>query len=90
MKKNSWELRFRTPLTFIDKIWSLQAKRCYSGWTFNIRTHNVVPDNAPILAACWHGDIEEIQRLFSAGLASVYDCDGDGWGLLHVGVRDLV
>lgn len=74
----------------IDKIWALQAKRCYSGWNFNIRTHNVVPDDAPIFDACADGDIEQIQTLFSAGLASVYDCDKNGTGLLHVGSPVLV
>lgn len=74
----------------MDKVWALQAKRCYSGWTFNIRTHNVVSWDAPIFDACWDGDLQEMQRLFSTGLASVHDCNDEGWSLLHVGPPFLV
>ncbi|KAL4986724.1 hypothetical protein BDW68DRAFT_188637 [Aspergillus falconensis] len=81
-KGKTWELRFRTPLIVIDKIWNLQLRRALSGWTFTIQTNNVIPRCAPIFTACLKRDVEEVQRLFSAGLATPHDCDETGLSLL--------
>jgi hypothetical protein len=40
-----------------------------------IRTYNIVPNGAPIWAACRNLDLKEVQRLFSSGLASPFDRD---------------
>ncbi|KAL3478282.1 hypothetical protein BJX99DRAFT_256607 [Aspergillus californicus] len=79
-----WEYRFRTPLIVIDKIWTIRATRLFSNWTFNIRTNNVVPYGAPIIRACLHGDIAEVQSLFDSGLASPFDCDPRGHSVLQI------
>ncbi|KAH7386523.1 hypothetical protein BKA64DRAFT_145402 [Cadophora sp. MPI-SDFR-AT-0126] len=41
------------------------------------RTYNIVPWNAPIIAACERFDLPEVRRLFEAGLASPFDCHMD-------------
>ncbi|KAL4997394.1 hypothetical protein BDV10DRAFT_186189 [Aspergillus recurvatus] len=86
-KGKNWEVQFRTPLIVIDKIWNLQLRRALSGWTFTIRTNNVIPCNAPIITACLEGDLEDVQRLFLAGLATPHDCDENGWSLLMIATR---
>ncbi|GIJ83297.1 hypothetical protein Asppvi_002116 [Aspergillus pseudoviridinutans] len=74
---------FRTPLLFVDKFWNLNITEINSGWNFGIRSYNVIPDNSAIIHHCQSGNIEEIQRLFDNRLASPFDCDEDGWSLLH-------
>ncbi|RDW64424.1 ankyrin repeat domain-containing protein [Aspergillus mulundensis] len=81
-EQQTWKLQLRTPLIVIDKFWNFQLRRLYSGWTFSIRSCNIVPRNAPIWDACWKGDVEEVQRLFSAGLATPLDCDDLGRSIL--------
>ncbi|KAL4899054.1 hypothetical protein BDW74DRAFT_184056 [Aspergillus multicolor] len=84
LRQQTWKLKFRTPLVVIDKSWDFQFRRLYSGWTFSFRTLNVVRHNAPIWNACWSGNVEEVQRLFSAGLATPFDCDDVGRSILGV------
>ncbi|OJI98001.1 hypothetical protein ASPVEDRAFT_440864 [Aspergillus versicolor CBS 583.65] len=78
------KFRFRTPLILIDKLWTISVTRAFSSWGFNLQVNSVIPFSSPVLTHCWRGEITEIQRLFSAGLASPFDCDPDGWSLLHV------
>lgn len=83
--RNERELRIRTPLILIDKLWTISTKRTFSSWGFNIQVNNVIPRDSPVMMHCWKGEIAEVQRLFSAGLASPFDCDPSGYFLLHVG-----
>lgn len=83
--RNKREIRIRTPLILIDKLWTIRTWRAFSSWGFNIQVNNVVPSDSPVMRHCRNGDINEIQQLFSAGLASPFDCDPGGAYLLHVG-----
>ncbi|KAL2833284.1 hypothetical protein BDW59DRAFT_156785 [Aspergillus cavernicola] len=83
----SKQFRFRTPLILVDKMWTINTSHLFSSWTFSIRVNNVVPHESPILLHCREGNIKEIQRLFSAGLASPFDCDPNGQSLIHMAVR---
>lgn len=43
------------------------------GFYKSFRTYNFVPKDAPIIKACKRYDLQEVQRLFKAGLASPFD-----------------
>ncbi|KAI9376520.1 hypothetical protein BJX61DRAFT_538758 [Aspergillus egyptiacus] len=78
------QFRFRTPLLFVDKLWTISTTPAYSGWNFTFRVNNVVPQDSPVFQHCQEGKVQEVQRLFSAGLASPFDCDPNGKSLLHI------
>ncbi|KAL3480026.1 hypothetical protein BJX99DRAFT_46039 [Aspergillus californicus] len=78
------DYRFRTPLGFMDKMWTISTNTLYSGWTFTVQVHNIIPFDSPVFLHCENGEIEEVQRLFSNRLASPFDCDPYGKSLLHV------
>jgi hypothetical protein len=59
------------------------------GISMQMRTYNIVPNDAPILEACDNFDFDEVRRLFDSGLASPYDQDKDGYTLLDVVIQQL-
>lgn len=65
----------------------LQASHVYGRWTYSYTPIYVVPNNSPVFAACEVGDLEEIERLFGTGDATIYDTNENGWTLLHVSAR---
>lgn len=77
-------LCFRTPLVFFDKLWTFDISRNFSTWNFTIQVNNVLPSNSEIFRLCQQGKVEEIQKLFTNRLASPFDCNRYGEGLLHV------
>ncbi|RDW81543.1 ankyrin repeat domain-containing protein [Aspergillus mulundensis] len=79
-------LRFRTPLFFVDKMWTIGSSHILSGWKFTFQVNNVIPDDAPVVQHCKNGDVGEVQRLLSEGLASPFDCKANGRSLLHIAV----
>ncbi|BCS21120.1 uncharacterized protein APUU_21552A [Aspergillus puulaauensis] len=81
---NKREFRIRTPLILVDKLWTISTKSAFSSWGFNIQVNNVIPRDSPVMMHCSKGEIAEVQRLFSAGLASPFDCDPHGYFLLHI------
>ncbi|KAL4902213.1 hypothetical protein BDW74DRAFT_158808 [Aspergillus multicolor] len=81
--------RFRTPLFFVDKMWTISSYHAVLGWKFTLEVHNVIPDNAPVMRYCRIGEVEVVRRLFSEGLASPFDCNANGETLLHIAVRSL-
>ncbi|KAL4914343.1 hypothetical protein BDW62DRAFT_204734 [Aspergillus aurantiobrunneus] len=82
-QSTAWEYRFRTPLVIIDKMWTLQARRLFSGCTFSIRVNNVIPNDAPVFKYCQEGNVKQVQKLFAERAASPYDCDSRGNSLLN-------
>lgn len=64
----------------------LQTRRSYGRWTYTPTPFCVVPRHSPVFAACEAGDVEEVDRLFSIGAATIYDTTENGWTLLHVSV----
>jgi hypothetical protein len=59
--------------------------RCIQGFrSYNIRPVHIVPDDALVFEFCREGDLNNIQRLFSKGLASPFDTNSNGATLLHV------
>jgi hypothetical protein len=65
-------------------IIELQAIRQASQWTFNQRPWHVVSPDSMLFDFCREGDLRNVQRLFSKGLASPFDITSDGDTALHV------
>jgi hypothetical protein len=68
----------------------LQNRRNYNRWTYTPTPFCVIPSHSPVFAACEAGDVEEVERLFSTGTATVYDTNENGWTLLHVSVNTQI
>jgi hypothetical protein len=77
------EYRFRTPLYFMDKMWTIRTTNLY-GWKFTLQVNNVIPYDSPVFGHCRRGEVEEMKMLFSSGSASPFDCTSSGITLLHV------
>ena len=87
LKTNRGKLCFRTPLVFFDKLWTFDIFQSFSTWNFTLQVNNVLPLDSEIFILCEEGKVEEIQKLFTARLASPFDCNCYGEGLLHVGPK---
>lgn len=65
-------------------IIELQAIRQGRQWTLNLRPWQVVSPDSMLFEFCREGDLRNVQRLFSKGLASPFDVTSDGDTALHV------
>jgi hypothetical protein len=63
---------------------SLHSRRIRGFGSYNIRPLHIVPQDALIFELCREGDLINIQRLFSNGLASPFDTNLNGATALHV------
>jgi hypothetical protein len=52
--------------------------------TYLFRSFRVVAKGDPIWTACAAGDLEQVQELCASGVATPFDVDHGGYGLLHV------
>ncbi|GIJ92664.1 hypothetical protein Asppvi_001942 [Aspergillus pseudoviridinutans] len=66
-----------------SRIIELEATRQASQWTFNLRPWRVVSPDSILFDFCGEGDLRNVQRLFSKGLASPFDVTPDGDTALH-------
>ncbi len=76
--------RYRGPAWLINRAWQIQASKAMCGWNFSLRTSNVIRRDSPVFDIARNGDIEDLKTLFSNGKASPFDCDENGWTILHV------
>ncbi|KAJ8061664.1 hypothetical protein OCU04_009465 [Sclerotinia nivalis] len=84
LSKHDKILNAKLRLPFFSGVWELYGYRqSTSGWTFNFKTYNVIPLNAPIMELAWKGDIVGMQQLFETRQASPFDVDPSGFPLLH-------
>lgn len=91
LSKHQKILNAKLRLPFFSGVWELCAyQRLVSGWTFTLRTYNVVDSNAPIMGLACCGDLAGMQQLFQTRQASPFDIDKDGITLLHVGNSSLI
>lgn len=81
-RKSTFTLQL--PVWFLSRRFELRFRRLYGGWDHNLRVYRMVPFDAPIFTFCFKGQVEKVQELFSAGLASPFDSDPDGNTPLHV------
>lgn len=73
---------------FMRSAWEVCVRQSYAGWTFNIRTSNLLPETAPIFKLAEKGDLVRIRKLIDRKFASPFDTTvqyGDTRGLLWVG-----
>ena len=76
--------KLRVP--FFSAVWEFCGYRhAISGWTFILRTYNVVLGNSPIMELASKGDIVGMQQLFQMRQASPFDVDYQGRTPLYVG-----
>jgi hypothetical protein len=69
---------------FLDKVFT--ASILYEGLKFRsyLNMPGYVPEYADVIRAAVSGDLETLQRLFTAGMADPNDTGLDGWSVLQV------
>lgn len=83
-------LNAKLRLPFFSGVWELCAyQQSISGWTFKLRTYNLVDNRAPIMAMARFGYVAGMQQLFQTRQASQLDVNEYGETLLHVGNSSL-
>jgi hypothetical protein len=60
----------------------------YGQWTYTLTPIYVVPNGSPIFPACEAGNMKEVERLFAARKATIYDMNENGWTLLYVRILE--
>ncbi|TGO30219.1 hypothetical protein BPAE_0007g01000 [Botrytis paeoniae] len=79
-------LNAKLRLPFFSGVWELCAyQQSKSGWTFTMRTYNVIHYNAPVMTLARNGDVAGMQQLFQTRQASPFDVNEYGETILHVG-----
>ena len=75
--------RHRTSIRFINWAWEFEVLKSRSGWTFNLRTHNVIPRDWNIVWPITGQNVRGVQELLEKGQVSIYD-EMNGQSLLDV------
>ncbi|THV53833.1 hypothetical protein BGAL_0041g00420 [Botrytis galanthina] len=87
LSKHQKILNAKLRLPFFSGVWELCAyQQSISGWTFTLRTYNVVDMNSPIMKMASEGNVAGMQQLFQSRRASLFDVDEFGYTILHTGV----
>lgn len=76
--------RAQCPSWLSQRSWDLQCSKSSGSWQFTVRTYNVRPCCSNVFYIANLGSPEELQRMFQMRLASPFDCDENGYTLLHV------
>ncbi|CAD6452064.1 a16ff784-813b-4995-b4de-8d5ee30518a8 [Sclerotinia trifoliorum] len=91
LPKDQRILHAKLRLPFFSGVWQLCGYRqSTSGWTFTLRTYNVVDRGAPIMKAAYFGDVARMQELFQTQQASLFDVNLSGCTVLHLGILSLL
>jgi hypothetical protein len=72
------------PAWIFPRRYQLRARKAQSGWDYRFRTYYPTSYDSPVFRFCMDGNVEGLQQLFDAGLASPFNIDEDGWTTLHV------
>ncbi|KAH8587979.1 hypothetical protein B0O99DRAFT_747158 [Bisporella sp. PMI_857] len=78
----SFNARLQFFLAFVQKAWDIQVSKATSGWNFNFKPYNIVPNNSLVIKYAKKGNIRGIRKLFYNKKASIYDRDTYGRSLL--------
>lgn len=89
-RRQRHRILFRTPSWFFNKAWEISSLQAYSGWTFTLRSLNVIPFDSPIFRYSENGDLQALRDLFSQNVASPFDCNEYGRTALQVRFETLV
>ncbi|KAI9171815.1 hypothetical protein HJFPF1_01306 [Paramyrothecium foliicola] len=79
----AWEAYIQFPHWISETIYELNYAPSLSGWMFNARIYNVIPDDSEIIKRVKMGDGEGVMELFQARKASPFDKDRRGQSLLY-------
>jgi ribose 1,5-bisphosphokinase PhnN len=75
----------QVPAWIFPRRYQLRARKAQTGWDCRFRTYYPTSfDSSPVFKLCIDGNVEGLQRLFDARLASPFEIDKDGWTTLHV------
>jgi hypothetical protein len=77
-------ITIQLPAWIFPRRYQLRARKAQSGWDCRFRTHYPTSRKSQVFDFCWDGNVEGLQRLFDAGLASPFNTDEYGWTTLHV------
>ncbi|ATY63249.1 hypothetical protein A9K55_007208 [Cordyceps militaris] len=81
---NTYYMQLKPPNWLTRKAWSVVSSLSVSGFDITLRAYSVVPRNSPVMECAAVGDVGGLLDLFDKGLASPFDIDPDGNGLLEV------
>ncbi len=87
-KREVEEIRaeYRGPSWLINRLWRIQAVKASFGWSFHLRTYNIVPWNSPVFALARKNSVKGLQELFNKKEASPFDCNENDMTLLLVSI----
>ena len=77
-------ITIQLPAWIFPRRYQLRARKAQSGWDCRFRTYYPTSHNSPVFKFCRKGNLEGLQRLFDAGLASPFNTDEYRWTTLHV------
>lgn len=72
-RKASYRITLRLPKQICRRVWDAAVMVNQFGWTFDLRTYNLVPYDSPIFYFCEIGDLATVQRLLLDGEAGILD-----------------
>ncbi|KAI0377506.1 hypothetical protein F5Y04DRAFT_291741 [Hypomontagnella monticulosa] len=81
-----YAILLQAPTWLSQRSWELYSNKAYGSWQWNIRTYSTVPRVSKVIKIAKKGSPEDLQQLCDAGLASLYDRDLEGRGLLYFAV----
>lgn len=79
-----WEAYIQLPSWISETIYEFHYAPSLSGWMFNARIYNIVPNDSEIFRRVKQGDEAGVMELFQARKASPFDKDQRGQSLLLV------
>ena len=78
-------ITIQLPAWIFPRRYQLRARKAQSGWDCRFRTYYPISRySSPVFDFCQDGNVEGLQRLFDAGLASPFNTDELGFTTLHV------
>ena len=77
-------VRYRATAWIMNRVWELQTRYAYTGWTFVPRLNNMIPYDSLVFQYASRDDVRGLQELFHMRKASPSDCNEWGWTPLHV------
>jgi hypothetical protein len=77
-------ITIQLPAWIFPRRYQLRARKAQSGWDCRFRTYYPTSHNSLVFKFCEEGNVEGLQWLFDAGLASPFNTDENGYTTLHV------
>ncbi|KAJ3495467.1 hypothetical protein NLG97_g3376 [Lecanicillium saksenae] len=84
---NRYYIQFKPPNWLTRKSWSILYSVSSFGFNINLRAHSVIPHTSLVVQCAELGDVQGLLALFNNGLASPFDVDEYGRGLLEIAMQ---